>query len=110
MASLGLPGESYKLAFTPGLLDKVFRRPHAGQPDEPLLPDPAAVLAGQTGDRGGYVQSQTLKANGRFPNTDADDHWWIPSGRSFFTTNPADNAATELAQAQQHFFLRCRYR
>jgi RHS repeat-associated protein len=106
--SRALPGESYKLAFTPGLLTQVFQRPHTGQPAEPLLPDPAAVLGGQAGNRGGYLQSQTLKADGRFPATDADDHWWIPSGQSFFTTNPLD--ATELAQARQHFFLPRRYR
>jgi hypothetical protein len=104
---LGLPGESYKLAFTPGLLTQVFQRPRAGQPPEPLLPDltRVAVLGGQAGNRGGYMQSQALKADGRFPVSDADDHWWIPSGRSFFTINPADNAAIELAQARQHFFL-----
>ena len=107
---LGLPGESYKLAFTPGLLAQVFQRPRAGQPAEALLPDPAAVLGGQAGNRGGYLRSQTLKADGRFPASDADDHWWIPSGQSFFTTNPADPAATELAQARQHFFLPRRYR
>ena len=88
LQSLGLPGESYKLAFTPGLLAQVFQRPHAGQPAEALLPDPAAVLGGQAGDRGGYLQSQALKADGRFPASDADDHWWIPSGRSFFTAEP----------------------
>ena len=33
-----------------------------------------------------------------FPASDADDHWWIPSGQSLFSTNPADNAATESAQ------------
>jgi RHS repeat-associated protein len=109
LQSLGLPGESYKLAFTPGLLTQVFQRPQAGQPAEPLLPDPAAVLGSQAGDRGGYLQSQALKAD-RFPKDDADDHWWIPSGRSFFTTNPGDDAATELAQARQHFFLPRRYR
>ena len=108
--SLGLPGESYKLAFTPGLLAQVFLRPRAGQPPEALLPDPASVLGGQAGNRGGYLQSQILKADGRFPVSDADDHWWIPSGQSFFTTNPADNVATELAQARQHFFLPRRYR
>jgi RHS repeat-associated protein len=108
--SLALPGERYKLAFTPGLLTQVFQRPRAGQPAEPLLPDPATVLGGQAGNRGGYLQSQTMKANGRFPTTDADDHWWIPSGQSFFTTNPLDAAATELAQARQHFFLPRRYR
>ncbi|QXP85277.1 SpvB/TcaC N-terminal domain-containing protein [Methylococcus sp. Mc7] len=107
---LALPGESYKLAFTPGLLDQVFQRPRLGQADEPLLPDPAAVLGGQAGNRGGYLQSQALKAEGRFPASDADDHWWIPSGQSFYSTNPADDAATEMAQARQHFFLARRYR
>jgi RHS repeat-associated protein len=108
--SLSLPGESYKLAFTPGLLAQVFQRPRTGQPAEPLLPDPASVLGGQAGNQGGYLRSQTLKGDGRFPANDADDHWWIPSGRSFSSTNPADDAATELAQAQQHFFLPRRYR
>jgi RHS repeat-associated protein len=108
--SLALPGESYKLAFTPGLLNQVFQRPRAGQPAEALLPDPAVVLGGQGGNQGGYLLSQTMKADGRFPATDADNHWWIPSGQSFFTTNPADPATTELAQARQHFFLPRRYR
>jgi len=107
---VALRGESYKLAFTPGLLTQVFQRPHGGQPPEALLPNPAAVLGGQGGNRGGYLQSQTLKADGRFPASDADDHWWIPSGQSFFTTNPADNAATELTQASHNFFLARRYR
>jgi RHS repeat-associated protein len=110
LQSLGLPGESYQLAFTPGLLTQVFQRFRAGQPAEPLLPDPAAVLGGQAGNRGGYLRSQTMTADGRFPATDADDHWWIPSGQSFFTTIPLDAAATELAQARQHFFLPRRYR
>jgi RHS repeat-associated protein len=106
---LGLSGESYKLAFTPGLLDQVFQRPRTGQPVEPLLPNPATVLGGQGGNHGGYLQSQVLKADGRFPNGDVNDHWWLPSGQSFFTTNPADPAATELNAARQHFFLPRRY-
>ncbi|MEX5215460.1 MAG: hypothetical protein NW703_15000 [Nitrospiraceae bacterium] len=110
LQSLALPGESYKLAFTPGLLAQVFQRPRQGQAPEPLLPNPAAVLGGQGGDRGGYLQSQSLKADGRFPATDADDHWWIPFGQSFFSTNPADPAAAEFTQARQHFFLPRRYR
>ena len=57
-----LPGESYKLAFTPGLLTQVFQR--GGQP---LIPNPANVLGGQSGDRGGYLPSQHFKADGRFP-------------------------------------------
>jgi hypothetical protein len=107
---LALPGQSYKLAFTPGLLAQVFQRPRQGQVAEPLLPAPAMTLGGQAGNRGGYLQSQVLKADGRFPASDADDHWWIPSGQSFYSTNPADNAATELVQARQHFFLPRRYR
>ena len=110
LQSLAVPGESYKLASTPGLLSQVFQRPRASQPAEPLLPNPAAVLGGQAGDRGGYLQSQAMKADGRFPTTDADDHWWIPSGQSFFTNNPLDDAATELAQARQHFVVPRRYR
>ncbi len=108
--SLGLPGESYRLAFTPGLLSQVYRRPRADQPPEDLLADPASVLGGPAGDQGGYLRSQALKADGRFPEADADDLWWIPSGRSFFTANPGDAAAIELAQARQHFFLPRRYR
>jgi RHS repeat-associated protein len=110
LQTLALPGESYKLAFTPGLLAQVFQRPHGGQPPEVLLPNSAAVLGGQAGNRGGYLQSQTLKADGRFPASDTDDHWWIPSGQSFYSTNPAHDAATELVQARQHFFLPRRYR
>jgi RHS repeat-associated protein len=110
LQSLGLPGESYKLAFTPGLLTQVFQRTPAGQLSEALLPNPSAVLAGQAGNRGGYLQSQTLKADGRFPTSDFDNHWWIPSGESFFSANPTDSAATESTQARLHFFLPRRYR
>ena len=54
---LALPGESYKLAFTPGLLAEVFQR--NGQA---LLPNPADVLGGPGADRGGYVD---LDGNGQ---------------------------------------------
>jgi hypothetical protein len=107
---LALPGERYKLAFTPGLLTRVFQRARANQSAEALVVNPAAVLGGQASDRGGYVQSQALKSDGRFLTTDADDYWWIPSGQAFYTTNVVDNAATELMQARQHFFLARRYR
>ena len=94
LESMALQGEAYKLAFTKGLLDKIYVRGGLN-----LLPgNPAEVLEGSGPDRGGYI---TL---------DGDGKWWIPSGRSFFTTNPADNATTELTQAQQHFFLPRRYR
>lgn len=93
---MALSGETYKLAFTPGLLSQVFLRN-----GKPLLGDSASVSAmigGHGTDQGGYV------------DLDGNDHWWIPSGQSFFTTNPLDNAATELAAARQHFYLPRRYR
>jgi RHS repeat-associated protein len=90
---LALPGESYQLAFTPGLLAQVFRR--NGQS---LLPNPENVLGGQGEDRGGYV------------DLDGDGRWWIPSGRSFYSANAGDTPAQELAQARTHFFLPRRFR
>jgi RHS repeat-associated protein len=111
LQSRGLLGESYRLAFTPGLLAQVFQRPRGGgQPPEALVPDPALVLGGQGGDRGGYLHSQTLKADRRFPAGDADDIWWLPTGQSFFTTHADDGPAAELTQARKHFFLPRRYR
>ncbi|NGO54716.1 SpvB/TcaC N-terminal domain-containing protein [Allomesorhizobium camelthorni] len=97
---LALPGETYKLAFTPGLLDQVFLRPRQGEPDDALLPaaERATLLGGQEGHQGGYV------------DLDGNGNWWIPSGRSFFSPNPDDDAAEELAQARAHFFLPRRYR
>jgi RHS repeat-associated protein len=103
--SLAVPGESYKLAFTLGLLAQVYQRE-----SQPLLPNPADVVGGQGADQGAYVVSQDLKADGVFPDTDADDHWWIPSGRAFYSPDPNDAAAQELAHARQHFFLPHRFR
>ena len=91
---LGLPGESYTLAFTPGLLNLVYVR--NGQT---LLPaNPADVLEGGGTDRGGYV------------DLDGDGKWWIPSGRVFYSPNSADNAVIEFSYARLHFFLEHRYR
>ena len=101
LESLALTGESYRLAFTPGLLANVYQRPGLVLPEQ-LIPDATVVLpvdlpGGHTGDRGGYV------------DLDADGHWWIPSGRAFHSPGPGDSAATERARALQHFFLPCRY-
>ena len=85
---MALPGESYKLAFTPGLLDAVYQRPRDGQVPEPLLSNAerAAVLGGKGGDQGGYV------------DLDGNGHWWLPSGRSFFSSGSADSPA-EIGRA-----------
>ena len=89
LESMALPGESYKLALTPGLLDQVYVRD-----GQRLLPaNPANVLAGGGADRGGYV------------DLDNNSHWWIPSGRMFNSPDSAHTAAQELDYARQHFFL-----
>ncbi len=91
LESQAIPGESYKLAFTPGLLAQVFQRNN-----QALLPDPADVLGSVGVDGGGYV------------DLDGDGHWWIPSGRMFYL--PAAAAPQqEKNQALQHFFLPRRF-
>jgi RHS repeat-associated protein len=101
LESLALPMGAYKLAFTPGLVSSVFVR--NGQS---LLPDPKAVLGGEAG----YILSDDAKAAGLFPSTDPDGHWWIPTGRVFFSPGASDAPAQELAQARDHFFLPRRFR
>ncbi|MFC5744289.1 SpvB/TcaC N-terminal domain-containing protein [Actinomadura rugatobispora] len=91
-----LPGESYRLAYTPGLLTGVYHRD-----GQELLPaDPADLLNGE----GGYVR------------LDGDPGWWIPSGRVFHHPDgPATPdqeqpfAAQELSFAREHFFLPHRF-
>jgi len=94
LQSLALPGETYKLAFTDGMLKEAFQRPRDGQPPEDLIPDPATVL----GKDGGYV------------DLDGDGYWWMPAGRTFYSPSNTDTAVQELANARLHFFLTHRYR
>ena len=75
--SRALAGESYRLAFTPGLVTRIFG---ARVTDAILI-------------EGGYMK---LGAN---PN------WWAPSGRVFLSINAAHTAAQELAEATAHFYL-----
>jgi RHS repeat-associated protein len=75
---LVLPGENYKLAFTPGLLAAVY------------------------GER---VTDAMLDTEGHYVHSEGDANWWIPSGRMFFSPGNADTAAQELAYAQSHFYL-----
>ncbi len=93
---MALPGESYRLALTPGLVADVYKRRRNAQPDEDLLPNPAPLIEGTGPDEGGFVA--------------IDGNWWIPAGRVFFdpaanAQNPTATAAQELASARQHFFL-----
>ncbi|MEU7730182.1 SpvB/TcaC N-terminal domain-containing protein [Streptomyces sp. NPDC040724] len=103
-----VPGETYQLAFTPGLLDRAYRR--GGPTEEHLLPDLADVLGGVGSDGGGYRRSQDLRAVGLFPATDPDDHWWSPGGRIFLHPVADSSPKAELAYAREHFYLPHRYR
>ena len=91
LESLALPGSSYKLAFTPGLISQVYQRGGAA-----LLPIPASVLGSIAADGGGYV------------DLDGDGHWWVPSGRMFYFPT-VTTSALEKAEALQHFFLPRRF-
>ena len=91
--SLAISHESYKLAFTPGLLAQVFQRD-----GQALLPNPSDVLGAQGADQGAYL------------DLDGDGHWWIPSGGVLLSSDSNHTAAQELAFAREHFFLPHRYR
>jgi RHS repeat-associated protein len=91
LETLALPGSSYRLAFTPGLISQVFQRGGAA-----LLPTPATVLGSTTADGGGYV------------DLDRDGHWWIPSGRVFYSPT-AGTPVQERTQAVGHFYLPRRF-
>jgi RHS repeat-associated protein len=93
LESLALPGAVYQLAFTPSVIRDVYRRKTRDHLLEELLPDPGAVL-----EEGGYI------------DLDGDGHWWIPSGRVFYSPHPEDGAAAELVHARKHFFLPRRFR
>jgi len=87
LESMALPGESYKLAFTPGLLD-VY----------------------QSKDNRSNLTALLTGAEGRYRNLDNDGRLWIPSGQIFYSHNiPADPANLELAFARENFFLPHRF-
>ncbi len=81
LESLAIPFEAYKLAFTPGLLNGVY---------------------------GTKVTDSMLVNDGRYVHSEDDNQWWIPSGRVFHSL-AIEDAAAELANARQHFFLARRY-
>ena len=78
-----LPGQSYKMAFTPGLVTSAY----GVRATDPMLLD-----------------------DGRYVHSESDLNWWIPSRRIFYSPVSADTPAQELAHASQHFFLPQRYR
>ena len=90
LQSLALTGSGYKLAFTPGLISKVYQRGGTA-----LVP-PNTVLGSAAVDGGGYV------------DLDGNGNWWAPSGRIFYAP-AATTSALEKSQAQQNFYVSRRY-
>jgi RHS repeat-associated protein len=91
LESLALPGASYKLAFTPGLISDVYQRGATA-----LLPTPASVLGSVAADGGGYV------------DLDGDGSWWMPSNRLYYSPT-APSSPQEKNQAVTTFFLPRRF-
>lgn len=87
--SLALPGESYKLAFPSTLLKTIFI---------------------DTGKLSSNDVNDVLGTDGGYIHSEGDTHWWIPSGRMFYSPTSNDAPASELAFARAHFFLPHRYR
>jgi RHS repeat-associated protein len=93
LESMALPFESYKLAFTPGLLAQVYE----GRVTN-------TMLEGSAGAPGaGYVHTRNEGGT-------LEPDWWIPSGRLFLSPGSTDTPVQELAHARAHFFLAQRAR
>ena len=92
LESMAIPYESYKQAFTPGLMSNVFD-----------------AIASQ-GDIEEYLRDEGKFTQIAFENNQLDGNWWIRSGQSFFITQPDATPDAELAFARDHFFLPHRFR
>jgi len=66
LESLALAGESYRLAFTPGLVTQVY---------------------------GARIEEAMLARDGGYVHGEGDANWWIPSGRVFHSPDVADMPA-----------------
>ncbi len=100
---LALPGKTFTLAFTDGLLEKAFRCE-----DEP---PPGIDWPETLGTHGGYVSGGTLHDLGIISASgDPRRDWWHASGQVFLSPGGDDNAEQELNFARSHFFLPHRYR
>lgn len=96
---LGLPYETYKLAFTSGLLKKNFI--DSGKVN---TGDMSNMLAKE----GAYIDSKEYKSKLLFPSTDKDGQWWVPSGRLFLSPipdNPPNPIPYDPVFAKEHFYL-----
>jgi RHS repeat-associated protein len=83
--SMALPGESFRLALTSGLLD-VFR------------------------DKASLSEMRSILESAGYRDLDDDGLFWIPSGRVFYSPDVDDSEPRELAYARPHFFVPHRFR
>ena len=92
--SRAVPGESYALVLTPGLLASVFKRTKEDGSIVNLLASPSSVLAGR---------------DGGYNDLDGDGFYWTSAGRIYYHPDPTASPSTELAFATDNFFLPCRF-
>ncbi|NJJ40875.1 SpvB/TcaC N-terminal domain-containing protein [Paenibacillus apii] len=83
LEALALPYGSYRLAFTPGLLEAVY---------------------------GGRAEEAVLLDEGRYVRLEEESGFWIPSEQVYYSPSSSDAPEEELAYASAHFFLPERFR
>ena len=93
--ALGLAEDAVRLAIPAGLVAELFVTPGRAS---------AAEMTALPG-RGRLCSTAQLVAQGRVPVGALPDGWWTQSGVARLSPNAADDAATELAFAKDHFFL-----
>jgi Salmonella virulence plasmid 65kDa B protein/Insecticide toxin TcdB middle/C-terminal region/Insecticide toxin TcdB middle/N-terminal region len=85
VGSMALPGESYRLALTPGLLN-VFQT--KATPDE----------------------MQSILGHAEYSDLDGDGPFWVPSGQVFYSPDVTGGVMEALTYARAHFYLPHRFR
>lgn len=87
MEPMAIEGQTYTMAFTPGLLS-IYQRKSEDGSNERLIVD----------------ASETLGADGGYVDLDDDGCWWTKSARSFFSPEEA-TPQLELLESRKNFFL-----
>jgi RHS repeat-associated protein len=92
MESMGLVYQSYRQAFTSGLLSTIYQRTQPRLPVQHLLASPAPI----TDSTGGYM------------DLDGNGNWWIPSNLILYSPVPANTQGSyvqDAAYAAANFYL-----
>lgn len=78
LESMAIPYETYKVAFHRSMIELAF---------------------------GVKLDSELLSIDAGYLRTPADDNWWIPSGRVYYSSDDLSSVVDELSFARRHFFL-----